>query len=455
MIGGAWDRVGIRGRLAVAYSLVLVVLLGVLAAYFYSGARSTLESARLAELRSAASLMARELLDPPVTDEILDAAVRRLANPGLAVFVFDRPGTLVARAGWPGQPVDAWRDLARLGGLGGDGFVDTQDGRAGWAAAPLAEGAGSVVVVGPSSSIDATLAEIGGVLAISLLGALGVGGLLIWWVTGRALAPVRRLADASHRMAAGDVAVRVPSNPGSDELAELGRSFNAMASRVQELLERQRMFVSDASHELRTPLTALIGSLDVLEHATDEDATRLRASMQQQLARLTRLVDDLMTLARLDSLGGGALRREPCDLALIARDVVAEARHLPGSSTIEVQLEAPTPVITSGDRDALHRVLLNLVANALHHGNGSPVRISVGRDGPWARVVVRDRGPGVAPGDLTAVFERFHRSPAAHDGASPGTGLGLAIARAVVEGHGGQISVHNDGGAVFVVLLPA
>lgn len=454
MIGGAWGSLGIRGRLTLGYSLVLVILLAALAAYFYSGARSTLESARLAELRSMASLLSRELADAPVTDETLDAASRLVADPGLAVFVLDRDGSPVVRAGWPGLALDALSELGRLRPALGEGFIDTAGGRAAWAVAPLEpDRAGSVVVIGAASSIDATLAEIGGVLAISLLGALAAGGLVIWWITGRALAPVRRLADASRRMAAGGVGIRVPPDPGSDELAQVGRSFNAMAGQVEQLLERQRRFVSDASHELRTPLTGLIGSLDVLEHASDEDAARLRASMQKQLARLTRLVDDLLTLARLDALGGDALRRESCDLTLIARDVVAEARHLPAASSVGVQLEAPGPVSLHGDRDALHRVLLNLVANALHHGNGSPVRITVERAGPWARVEVRDQGPGIAPADLSSVFERFRRTSSATD--ASGSGLGLAIARAVVEGHGGRISAHNDGGAVIRVLLPA
>lgn len=454
MIGDAWASLGIRGRLTITYALVLVILLAALAAYFYSGARSTLESARLAELRSAASLLARELAEVPVNDETLGVATRRAGDPGLAVFVLDQVGTPVARAGWPGPSLDA---LGELGPLmaGTEGFADTGGDRAAWAAAPLeSEGAASVViVVGSASSVDATLVEIGGVLAISLLGALGFGGLLIWWITGRALAPVRRLADASRRMASGDTAVRVPRSAGTDELALLGRSFNEMAGQVELLLERHRRFVSDASHELRTPLTALIGSLDVLEHASDADAARLRGSMQQQLTRLTRLVDDLLTLARLDALGADALRRASLDLALVARDVVAEARHLPAAASIDMRLEAPMPVVVHGDGDALHRVLLNLVVNALHHGDGSPIGITVDRTGRWARMEVRDHGPGIAPADLSTVFERFRRSGTGTG--APGSGLGLAIARAVVEGHGGRISAHNDGGAVVRVLLPA
>ncbi len=266
-------------------------------------------------------------------------------------------------------------------------------------------------------------------------------------------------ATADEIARTGDLSRRLPEVRTRDEVGVLTASFNGMLERVSaaqdELaasLAAQRRFVADASHELRTPLTTIRNNAGFLvEHPDAAEADRAEAvgDIEAESERLSRLVDDLLRLARADS--GGRLERVPVDLRAICDDVVRRARR---SDRNVVLASGGGAAIVDGDADALTRLAWILVDNALRHGSGD-VDVSVGADGGSVVLTVGDRGPGIPPGDETRIFERFHRADPARSGG--GAGLGLAIAASIVDSHGGAIAAANreGGGATFVVRLPA
>jgi two-component system OmpR family sensor kinase len=284
--------------------------------------------------------------------------------------------------------------------------------------------------------------------------------LVSWFVIGRALRPLRTLTATADEIArTGDLSRRLPDVRTRDEVGVLTASFNGMLERVSaaqdELgasLAAQRRFVADASHELRTPLTTIRNNAGFLaEHpdAVATDRAEALADIEAESERLSRLVDDLLRLARADA--GGRLERAPVDLRAIVEDVARKARR-PDRNVIVAAWGGAA--VVDGDGDALTRLAWILVDNALRHGSGD-VEVAVRAEGGSVALTVADRGPGIPPGNETRIFERFHRADPARSGG--GAGLGLAIATTIVDAHGGTIEAANreGGGAVFRVTLPA
>ncbi|HEY3110943.1 MAG TPA: HAMP domain-containing protein, partial [Chloroflexota bacterium] len=292
-------------------------------------------------------------------------------------------------------------------------------------------GLGAVQVSVSLSPVQATLRTMRALLAGGVLATLALAALAGRPLTRMGLRPLRAVAGASRRLADGDLSVRVPPAASDDEIGELARAFNHMAERLEAGFAAQRSFVADASHELRTPLTALGGQLDVLLRAAREDpeeAARLARAMRREVNRASRLVEDLLILARLDAQGARALRVARIDLVAVARDVFEEVRALPIARGRSISLvhEGPVPVL--GDASRLHQALLNLVINALQHGDpagvwlpgptGSAtgpgtVELRVEAAGRQARATVQDDGPGIPREHLARLFDRFYRVEAA------------------------------------------
>lgn len=284
--------------------------------------------------------------------------------------------------------------------------------------------------------------------------------LVSWFVVGRALRPLRTLTATADEIArTGDLSRRLPEARTRDEVGVLTASFNGMLDRVSaaqhELaasLAAQRRFVADASHELRTPLTTIRNNAGFLaEHpeAAATDRAEALGDIEAESERLSRLVDDLLRLARADS--GGRLERVPVDLRVIVEDVARKARR---SDRAVVVAAGGGAAVVEGDPDSLMRLAWILIDNAIRHGAGD-VDVAVAADGGAVVLTVADRGPGIPPGDEERIFERFHRADPARSGG--GAGLGLAIAATIAEGHAGTIVATNreGGGAVFEVRLPA
>lgn len=272
-----------------------------------------------------------------------------------------------------------------------------------------------------------------------------ITGAVTYLAAGRALRPVEAIRA---RVAAtgDDLSVRVPVPPAHDEVGRLAETMNAMLARLQTAQATQRRFVADASHELRSPLATIATGLELLSRGNaGPDAVE---ALRVEAARLGRLVDGLLLLARADERGLRP-RREDVDL-----DEVAQAEQRRPSVGIALRVDA-VPVRVVGDRARLAQVVRNLVDNACRHAR-STVVVTVRRDGARAALDVGDDGPGVPPGERLRVFQRFVRLDDARARADGGAGLGLAIVAEVVAAHGGTVDVVDGplGGALFRVRLP-
>ena len=326
---------------------------------------------------------------------------------------------------------------------------------------PVARPVAWVQYAKPERSVQQTVNRVRVFLAFGVLGGTLLaffGGML---VARRAMRPIAGLTRAAREVArTRDPDITLPAPRANDEVSDLAHTFEDMLRELSEAhdeseaaLARQREFVADASHELRTPLTSILANLELLEAELEGEQQEMAASALRSSRRMRRLVADLLLLARADA--GRESTMAPVDLAAIAREAAAEAGALADDHPIS--LDAPERVTVTGVADDLHRLAGNLVENALMHTPpGTPVTVSVRRDGPSAVLEVADRGPGVPPEMRERVFERFAR--AGGDGErSRGSGLGLAIVRAVVDAHGGSVELLDaeGGGARFVVTLPA
>jgi signal transduction histidine kinase len=271
---------------------------------------------------------------------------------------------------------------------------------------------------------------------------------------------------------AGDIAAtrdpsrRVPQPESDDEVAELARTFDQMlreldAARTETegTIKRQREFVADASHELRTPLTSILANLELLEDSIsgeDEDERAAIASALRSSKRMNRLVGDLLLLARADA--GRTSLRGDCDLAEIAAEALEEVDPVSDGHQLAARIKGPAHV--EGNPDELHRMVLNLLENAIRHTPpGTSVRLRVEADGERVKLVVADDGPGLPEGMEEQVFRRFVRGEGPADQTArngTGTGLGLSIVRAVAVAHHGSVVAGRSkrGGARFTVSLP-
>ncbi|MBI4504143.1 MAG: HAMP domain-containing histidine kinase [Chloroflexi bacterium] len=288
---------------------------------------------------------------------------------------------------------------------------------------------------------------------VALVAALGVSA----FAAQRVVGPVRRLALAARRIAAGHYAERVPAGD-IDELATLAESFNAMAA-VLESSERRRLeLLGDVAHELRTPISTLEGYLEGLLDGVVEPHAQTWALLREEAGRLRRLVEDLHELSRVEA------QQVPLNIGIVSPAAIAEptvarlaADFAAKGVALRVTLPKDLPPVRA-DRDRAIQVLTNLLSNALRYTLApGEVEVSATRDGPAVRFAVRDTGVGIAPEHLPHVFERFYRIDKSRSRTLGGTGIGLTIARALSEAMGGRIWAASDGpgrGATFAFTLP-
>ena len=308
------------------------------------------------------------------------------------------------------------------------------------------------------ASDERTLALVG--LALVFLLA-AIASLVTRWV----VVPVQQAARASQRLATGHLGDRLPVR-GTDELAALATSFNAMAEGLQEkmaelegLSQVQRQFVSDVSHELRTPMTTIRMAAEVLidaRHQLPPEAGRSAELLQSQLERFESLLIDLLEISRYDARAA-TLDAEPVDLCDLVRHCADGAQQLAErrGTNIEFRLP-PEPVVAEVDRRRVARILRNLLVNAVEHGEDKDTVVTVAGDSVAVAVAVRDFGIGLAPGTERQVFDRFWRADPARARTTGGTGLGLAIALADAQLHGGWLEAWGKlgRGSVFRLTLP-
>ncbi|HEU0028869.1 MAG TPA: HAMP domain-containing sensor histidine kinase [Ktedonobacterales bacterium] len=365
------------------------------------------------------------------------------------------------------------------------------------AVAPARPALGYVEIVTSFRHTRVTLASLRIVILLVIAGIFALGLLLGGPLISAALAPLSRLTQTARRVASGDLSRRARLSHTDDEVGQLGVMFDAMLARIEAAFaatqrseDRMRQFIADASHELRTPLTSIRGYTDVLlRGAKDEPETaeRVLQAIRREAERMSRLVTDLLTLARLDT--ARPAERHLVDLIALAGESVDQARILAGERQVLIRSDGAGPLMAPGDPDQLKQVLLILLDNALKYGRQGPdswVRLSVARRPSAAILTIEDNGPGIAPEDLPHIFERFYRAeraararritgaaapttpatpatPAApqsadaSSGKAEGSGLGLSIARAIAQAHGGALTAQSQPGAgtTFTLILPA
>ncbi|MBO1769436.1 MtrAB system histidine kinase MtrB [Agrococcus sp. TF02-05] len=318
------------------------------------------------------------------------------------------------------------------------------------------------------TSLQSTQATLGFMQLTMVLGGLALIaliGLITWFVARMVVGPVQQAADSAARIAAGELDVRIPVR-GDDEVATLGRSFNDMADSIEVQINElatlstvQQRFVSDVSHELRTPLTTIKLAGDVLHdrrEAFDPVAGRTVELLHTQIERFERLLADLLELSRFDA-GAAQLEIEPTNLVRLAEGEIAALEPLAAEHGSELRLVAPGGHFEAEvDPRRIRRILQNLLGNAIDHGEGRPIVVTVDSSSDAAAIAVRDHGVGMTEEQASRVFDRFWRADPSRQRRTGGTGLGLSISRDDAALHGGWIDVWSrpGEGTAFRLTLP-
>jgi signal transduction histidine kinase len=428
-------------RLTVLLAVGTVAVLAVATSALYFDVRAEANKAITAELRVHAADLAANLGT--------NAATR---VEGVVGQVFDAHDRLVSPAG--GTPVldRAQLDEAREREV----IVDTAVAGVGEDARLLARPARApgYVVVAAASTAPATRAARRLALLLLVGGPLLVAGITAagWLLTGEALRPVRRMAREAATISMVEPGRRLPQPPGTDEIAELGRTLNQMLDRIEGTVAHERAFIDDASHELRTPIAVLRGELELASlEPTDHDAvTRGLRSALEETDRLTRLTDGLLVLARADA-GQITANTATTDVLSTAR-AVADRLPSPAGITVEVRGDV---VLARADAGWIEEIVTNLVSNALRYARHQ-VLVEVETANDRAHLRVADDGEGFAPALLDRAFDRFARADVVRGRDGAGAGLGLAIVASIVRALDGDVRVRNGdplGGAVVEVSL--
>jgi heavy metal sensor kinase len=275
----------------------------------------------------------------------------------------------------------------------------------------------------------------------------------------RALEPVDRITGMAGRIGAQDLAERLPLRGANDELDRLSETLNAMFGRLESAFQRITQFTADASHELRTPVAVIRTTAELTRSKPRSDAEYC-AALDRILAeseRTTRLIEDLLLLARADSASDAAVLA-PVDLPALVRDTCADAAVLAEAAGVRLLIDSSGDCQVAGDEDHLRRLLLVLLDNAIQYTPaGGEIRVSVEVERAGGAVIeVRDTGIGIAPEDLPHIFERFYRASKDRSRKTGGAGLGLSIAQWIAHRHGGKIVVESTlgTGSSFRVELP-
>jgi signal transduction histidine kinase len=455
-------RLPIRLRMTAWYVGLLAVLLAVVGAVLVVRLRSGLVGEVDRALRPASDQIALDY-GREGTREFADSAGTVLKGERAVAQLLDAGGSVVSTFGDPvgatpmldrDERAAALRpghvELTRPLGAGGEAFRLT--------ARPVRRaGRRELIVAGESlapvtRSVHRLLELLALVLPAALLAAAGGG----WWLARRALRPVEEMAAAAAAIGPARLDERIAPPHARDEVAYLAATLNTMLDRIQHGVEEQRRLVADASHELRTPLAAMRAEIDVSLRGDEHTAAggAILRSAREEVDRMARTVDDLLTLATVDE--GLVLQREPVDLAALGAAVLGRLRPVADGRGVVLACDG-APVLVLADPDRLAQAIRNVAENAIAFSPpGGEVTLCTERDGDVALLTLRDEGPGIPVADRERVFARFYRADPSRTRTTGGSGLGLAIARELVEAHGGSARVSGGRrGATVVMELPA
>jgi len=318
-----------------------------------------------------------------------------------------------------------------------------------------------LVVVGSSlEPTDEELESLRDVLAYVIPIALVLTGAGGWFLARQSLAPVSAMAERARQIGADDLSARLPIANPRDELGRLATTFNDLLNRLDASLTQQRQFMADASHELRTPVaTSRTAAAVALQqsHRNEAEYREALAIIEQQTTRLTRIVEDMFTLARADA-GSYPVHRTPMYLDEVVDDVVRAARVLADTKQVSIELATIQSASFAGDEELVGRLIGNLLDNAVRHAPPrTTVHVQLNAQAANYVLSVSDAGDGIPPESQSHIFERFFRGDVARTSSAGGAGLGLALARWVARVHGGDVTlVHSSPqGTTFEAVLPS
>lgn len=461
------SRLTVSRRVAVAVTVVLAagVLALSLAAYWRVSASLSADLDR--NLLREAEAFAGALAPGVAADTDLRAATRTYLTARAQASGTSRPVLLVRFA--TGAPAvisnsallleDATGNAAALDvATARPAFLDLRLGAEQYRATtvPVHAADGRVVAVFEAALPISPGRALGTQLLLTMLGigtiVVALGAFAAVWAARASLRPLARMASTAARVTQASLGERIEYAGPDDEVGLMVGSINEMLDRLEAAFGEQRRFTADASHELRTPLAVISGHVEMLRDLDmdpSEHADEL-ALISDEVARMGRLVDDLLALARLESGAPGA--HQPLEVSSLVAEAAARGRGLGPRS---IRVETQPDLWVSGDPDQLMQALLNLVGNAVTHtAPGGAIWLTAGASIRGVSIAVIDDGPGIRREDLSRVFDRFFRVQGPRD-ASSGSGLGLAITRRLIELHGGTITAGNrsQGGAVFTIEL--
>ena len=467
-------RLGLQAVLAAGTVGLLILLLLVVGVFQYVALQTFLHQQLSSSLHGQARYAISGRGRPESATSDPAALARDASSPDVRAGVVDDAGGLLGlgpsgprNLTWI-QPAPA--DTGRAAGKSPNPdywLLDSPDGGVLAVAVPVGRDAAAGKILVLEGSLAPTETILRGDLGIYIAGsavAILLGAILSALFTGRALQRLHRVALTATAIAAGDLDQRAQI-AGSDEVAALGTAFDDMVGRLQSEIGNQeasasalRRFLADVSHELRTPIALLRGNLDILRRGAASEPDDLALSiddMHRAAVRMSRLVDDLLTLVRIEQGKRPEVVAVEVEVASLLQETARAARQIAEGRPIEVE-SAPTLQVT-GDRDALIRILLNLIENAVRYTPpGSPITIRATAEHDATVIIeVIDCGVGIAVDDQPHIFERFYRGQQPGS-TSNGTGLGLAISSALAQGQGGTLTVRSTRGegSTFVLTLP-
>ena len=444
----------VRWRLAAVSATLTFLILVIFALVVGRLTQGRMEANFDDELRDTASRVALVLRFSPTAQVVPDP--KHIAAGASAIRVVDSTGNPFPQT--PNGP-----DLGRPRNVGG--FSDIGSLRVYTVALPWFFPA-YLQYGRNTASLDATVSRLWLFLGLGVLGGTALAALAGIAIAGRAMRPIATLTSTARSIATTrDPSQRIPEPERDDEVGELARTLDQMLrqldaarSETEQMMQLQREFVADASHELRTPLTSILANLELLQErltrGDETDEHEMVDSALRSSKRMSRLVSDLLLLARADAGRTGV--RSETDLAEVASSALAEVRPVANGHRLTLSEAGPVPV--EANPDELHRLAVNLLDNGLRHTpQGTEIKVSVERRNGEAVLEVSDDGPGIPRGMESQIFSRFVRGTGSADVAGDsGTGLGLAIVKAVATSHGGDVEAGSSpaGGARFRVTLP-
>jgi len=454
----------LRARLSLGIAVLVLAVLAAVGLIVYYGTAQRLTASLDTALRTATAQAVAgtnnqngHLTLGPQLDEGVGSD--ELHAPGLSLAVFAPSGTVLRQSGPYDQSVPSAPALAaaQRGATTTETRSDYRGGSVRVRTTPLRDNGTTLAVFSIALSekpMLAALQQLRLTLLVLLPLAAAVAALLGYLLTRRMLRPLARMQATAAEITSRDLSRRLEV-AGDDELGRLAATFDAMLDRLEESFLRERRFVADASHELRTPLTALQAIVSVTRERPRSAGEYEQAldDVDDETARLRTLVEDLLELARGDA--GRLTEREPVDVSTMLRDVCGSLEVLAVDKGLELSCEIDDGLQVEGDGDALVRLFVNVLDNAIKYtDDGRVAVVAEVADGDVA-VCVRDSGRGVPADQLPHVFERFYRGDASR--ATEGSGLGLAIARLITEAHGGSIALTSryGEGTTCRITLPA